>query len=86
MLSLVFTNGVTIEYISTKNIHEYALQASGDREYPYFTIEGELPKDFMTLDKNINYDDSTALDRLNRVPFTKNGYTRVIAMNINSVN
>jgi len=78
MLALVFTNGVTVEYKSQNNVYEYALQASGDREYPYFTIDGEISQDFMKLDKGKGYDDSNALLRLNKVPFGKNGYINII--------
>ena len=78
MLALVFTNGVTVEYKSLNNVYEYALQASGDREYPYFTIHGKIPQDFMKLDKGRGYDDSNALTRLNKVPFGKKGYINIV--------
>ena len=84
-LAAVFTNGVTIEYDSSGNAYELALQASGEREYPIFVIDGDMPPNYK-VDTN---DNSDAQTRLNRVPFGIDGYTTIYsvpeAMDTNSI-
>ena len=73
-LAEVFKNGVTIEYESIENVHELALQASGDREYPMFVIDGDMP-DKYKIDEN---DSTSAQERLNKVPFGIGGYINIV--------
>ena len=73
-LATVFKNGVTIEYDVDNNVYEYALQASGTREYPVFTIEGNVPNNFQFVD----IDNTNAMTRLNQVSFGKGTYATII--------
>ena len=73
-LAAVFNDGVTIEYESIGNIHELAIQASGDREYPSFVIDGNMPDNY----KKDTNDSTSAQERLNRIPFGFEGYINVI--------
>ena len=73
-LAEVFKNGVTIEYESIENVHELAMQASGDREYPLFIIDGDMP-DKYKIDEN---DSTSTQERLNQVPFGIGGYINIV--------
>ena len=75
VLHIEYNDGVTMKYKVNDNVYTYAFLTSIDREYPIMTIEGDIPETFQVLD----YDKSSALERLDRIPFGEEGYRYIFS-------
>jgi hypothetical protein len=94
---LVMTEGLHYLYNQNDKYHQFTIQASmaswGRRVYPYWFVDEEISNDFMRVKtdfpqnsltnpylEKIN-EDTSFLERLNRIPFGRNGYVNILNEN-----
>lgn len=94
---VVLTEGLHYLYNQNDKYHQFTIQASmaswGRRVYPYWFVDEEISNDFMRVKtdfpqnsltnpylEKIN-EDTGFLERLNRIPFGRNGYVNILTEN-----
>ena len=94
---VVMTEGLHYLYNQNNKYHQFTIQASmaswGRRVYPYWFVDEEISNDFMKVKSDfpqnselnpylekIN-EDTSFLERLNRIPFGRNGYVNILSEN-----